>query len=349
MASRSRFASRPAALAALVLAAGLLGACASGHAQSALSPAGPVAKVELQLIAESLWIMVGVFVVVAGLLVFALVRYHERSGDQHIPKQVEGDSRLELLWTIVPFILLIILAVPTFTQTFALAATQTGPNVLDVTVVGHQWWWQFDYPSLGIVTADEMHIPAGTRIELTLESADVLHSFWVPPLAGKEDNVPGRKNTMWLEADQPGTFPGQCAEFCGTSHSEMRLLVVAQSASAFTQWAQGFQQPGSQPQTPQAQDGMQVFQTNCSSCHAIGGTTFQGGQTASGFPIAPNLTDLSAHVTLAGGTLANDSADLIQWINNPQALMPDAIMPAFQGILTQTQEQDVAAYLEGLT
>ncbi len=336
--------------------AGLAALAACGRVpQTALHPAGPVAALELHLMAESLWIMVGVFIVVLGLLGYALVRFRERPGDTHVPKQVEGNLRLELLWTVVPFILLIIIAIPTFRDNFALAADQTGSNVLDVTVVGHQWWWEFDYPSLGIVTADEMHIPVGTRVELTLESADVLHSFWVPALAGKEDTVPGHPNTMWFEATQPGTFPGQCAEFCGTSHSDMRLLVIAQSQAQFQQWVQGFQQPDSTPQTPQAQQGAQLFQTYCATCHVIDGAAWQTtpltkSQTGpTGFPIAPNLTDLSAHQTLAAATLANTTSDLTEWIDNAQALMPGVIMPTFQGVLTQAQEQDVADYLEGLT
>jgi cytochrome c oxidase subunit 2 len=326
--------------AALAAAAGL-GACAQ-HPQTTLSPSGPVAAMELGLMGESLWIMLGVFIVVAGLLVYALVRYRERPGDQSVPAQVEGSHLLELLWTAIPFILLVILAIPTFTTGFALAAQPSGSGVLDVTVVGHQWWWEFDYPSLGIVTADELHVPVGEKIALTLKSADVLHSFWVPALGGKEDTVPGRDNTLWLQADKAGLYPGQCAEFCGTGHTEMRLLVVAQNQSDFQQWVQTFQQPDSQPHGALAQQGMQVFQTNCATCHSIDGTAFTTGK------VGPNLTDLGQHLTLAGASLTNDPTDLIQWINNPQSIIPDTIMPPFQGILTPDQENAVAAYLEGL-
>ena len=332
--------------------AGLALAGCSEAPQTALHPQGPVARMELGLMAESLWIMLGIFVIVLGLLIYALARFRERPGDTHTPKQVEGSLPLELLWTVVPFILLIIIAVPTISASFALAAPQ--PAALDVTVVGHQWWWEFDYPGLGIVTADELHIPVGTKVQLTLESADVLHSFWVPALAGKEDTVPGHPNMMWFEATAPGTYPGQCAEFCGTSHSLMRMLVVAQSQAQFGAWVAGFQHPNSQPSSPQAQQGAKLFQTYCATCHVIDTTgtvpTLTASQTGPlGFPIAPNLTDLSAHQTLAAATLANNPVDLVQWINNAGLLMPDVIMPTFQGVLTQTQEQDLAAYLEGLT
>lgn len=347
---------RPArsAIGLLGLLAALLAGCGRVP-QTALHPAGPVARMELGLMGLSMWIMIGIFVIVAGVLVFAVARYRERPGDRHIPKQVEGNARLELLWTVVPFILLIFIAIPTFRTNFVLAKVQTGSNVLDVTVIGHQWWWEFNYPSLGIVTADEMHIPVGTKINITLESADVLHSFWVPALAGKEDTVPGHPNTMWLEATQAGTFPGQCAEFCGTSHSLMRLLVIAQSPSQFQQWAAGFEHPNSTPHGAAATAGAKIFQADCATCHVIDGASWQGPSLTAtqknpyGFPIAPNLTDLSAHETLAAATLANTPSDLVEWINNASLLMPGVIMPPFQGVLSQSQEQDVAAYLEGLT
>ena len=332
---RSRAAAAGAAIAALALSA-----CAE-HPQTTLQASGPVARSELGLMALGLWIMLPVFVVVVALLVIAMVRFRAKPGDNSVPPQVEGNHWLEIAWTVIPFALLVVLAVPTFRQNFALAATQTGPNVLNVTVVGHQWWWEFDYPDLGIVTADEMHIPAGVKVNLTLKSDDVLHSFWVPQLGGKEDTVPGVDNHMWIEADQAGTYPGQCAEFCGTSHTDMRLLVVAQSQSDFQTWVQQFQHPDSQPQGADAKAGMDVFKNNCASCHTIGGTDFKGTK-------APNLTDFSAHETAAAATLINDPQDVQHWIESAQKIMPDTIMPSFEGLLTPQQMADVTAYVEGL-
>jgi cytochrome c oxidase subunit 2 len=336
--------SRPASALGLLgclLAAAALSACGV-HPQSALQPVGPVGRIELQLLVKALWIMLGVFVVVAAWLVVALVRFRERPGQQGLPPQVEGNHFLELLWTIVPFILLVVLAIPTFKDSFVLAARQTGPNTLDVVVVGHQWWWEFDYPQYGIVTADEMHIPVGYKVNLTLKSADVLHSFWVPALGGKEDTVPGQDNTMWLEADQPGTYPGQCAEFCGTSHSQMRLLVIAQSPEEFQAWVREMQHPDSQPHSAQAKQGMQVFAAQCATCHAIDGTPYTSGK------VGPNLTALSLHQTLAAGVLTNDPDSLTQWISDPKAIMPDTIMPSFDQLIPPDQIAAVVAYLEGL-
>lgn len=337
------FRSRAAAAGALV-AALALSACAE-HPQTTLQPQGPVARIELGLMAEGLWIMLGVFIVVVALLVYAMIRFRERPGDTAEPKQVEGNHLMEIAWTVIPFLLLVALAIPTFRQNFALAATPKGPDVLNVTVVGHQWWWEFDYPDLGIVTADEMHIPAGVKVNITLESADVLHSFWVPQLGGKEDTVPGVDNHLWLEADQPGTYPGQCAEFCGTSHTDMRLLVIAQSQSDFQAWAQQFQHPDSQPHSAQAQAGMLVFKTNCASCHTIDGSNLPPPTKPD---IAPHLTDFSAHETAVAATLQNNPQDVQQWVDNAQKIMPDTIMPSFEGLLTPQQMADVTAYVEGL-
>jgi len=295
---------------------------------------------EYRLFDFSLIIMTGVFLSVIIPLTYVILRYRQRSAAQPLPKQVEGSHFLEMLWTVVPIVLLIALAVPTVGDAFRLAAP-AGPEALQVTVIGHQWWWEFRYPSLGIVTADEMHIPAGQRVELTLESADVLHSFWVPSLAGKEDTVPGQPNSMWLEADHPGTYPGQCAEFCGLSHSLMRFFVVAQTPSGFAAWVHGMQHPVTTPQTPLAAQGLSIFnQYGCGGCHTIDGTAAQG-------TVGPNLTGLGNRAVVVAGALQNNAADLSQWIHDPNAIIPGTVMPAFQG-LSPTQMQALTAYLEGL-
>ncbi len=317
-----------------------LSACAQ-HAQSALHPAGPVSQAELGLMGFGFWIMLGVFVVVVAVLGYSLVRFRERRGDQGLPPQVEGNHRLEIAWTLIPIVLLALLIVPTFRATFALAQQQRGPGVVQVTVVGHQWWWEFDYPQLGIVTADEMHIPAGERVQLTLRSADVLHSFWVPALAGKEDTVPGQSNTMYLEAARPGLYPGQCAEFCGVSHSEMRFDVIAQTPSAFAAWVQARQHPDSTPATAQAVQGEKVFaQYGCGSCHTIDGTQFQG-------KVGPNLSGLGTRLTLAGASLQNTPKDLRLWVSDAHKIMPSTVMPNFS-TMSSSDLHALSAYLEGL-
>ena len=324
------------------LAAVALGACAR-HPQSVLHPAGPVARMELSLMATSLWIMIGVFVVVAGALLYVIARFREHKGQEGLPPQVEGSHILEILWTGIPIILVVILTVFTVRTTFALAkAPAPSSRPLQVTVIGHQWWWEFEYPQYGVVTADTMHIPVNRKIELSLESADVLHSFWIPALGGKEDTVPGQVNHMWLEATQTGTFPGQCAEFCGTSHSLMRMYAVSQSAAGFSTWIHGMQHPNSAPKTKLAKQGMQIFATNCALCHSIGGTPFTKGT------LGPNLTGLGNRRVIVGGALQNTTQDVIYWVHDAQHIMPDTIMPNFSTLLTPSQLRAVAAYLEGL-
>jgi cytochrome c oxidase subunit 2 len=312
-------------------------------AQSDLFPAGPVAKTELQLIGLAFWIMVGVGVIVVGLLLAVIFRFRARKGDTELPEQVEGNTRLEFVWTIIPVLLLAVLAVPTIKDSFAVASAPAQPAALQVKVIGHQWWWEFDYPSLGIVTADEMHIPAGQPVAISLESVDVIHSFWVPRLAGKTDAIPGRTNSMWLEASQPGDYSGQCAQFCGTSHALMRFSVIAESQTSFNAWVQKMQHPSAaavKPTSGEAAAGYKVFSTaGCSACHTIDGTSFKG-------TLGPNLTNLGLHNAIAAENLPNTDAGLARWLADPPAVMPDVDMPNLH--LTQDQIKAVSAYLEGM-
>ena len=323
----------------MLAAATLLPACAV-HPQSALDPKGTVARMEYGLMGFSLLIMLGVFAAVVILLTFVLIRYRQRGADQPLPKQVEGSHVLELLWTAIPIILLVVLVIPTISDSFRLAAP-AGAHALRITAIGHQWWWEFDYPDYGIVTADEMHMPTGQRVEVTLESADVIHSFWVPSLGGKEETVPGQPNAMWLEADQAGIYPGQCAEFCGLSHSLMRFFAVAESPAAFTRWVEARRHPDTTPHSAMAQQGLALFnQYGCGGCHAIDGTPAQG-------KVGPNLTGLGSRAVIVAGALQNNALDLGQWIHDPGAIIPGTVMPPFAG-LTDAQMQALTAYLEGL-
>ncbi len=335
--ARRSGAKRWTAAAVLVLAVLALAGCGQAP-QSALNPAGPVANMELQVIGLGFWIMFGVGVIVLGLLVAIIFRFRARRGESALPEQVEGNTRLEFVWTVIPVLLLAVLAVPTVKDSFVAASAPDPSTALQVNVVGHQWWWEFDYPSLHIVTADEMHIPAGTQISLSLTSADVIHSFWVPRLAGKLDAVPGRTNSMWLEASKPGDYSGQCAELCGASHALMRFSVIADSPSAWTAWVHTMQHPNTTPQTPAAQAGFKDFATlGCSACHTIDGTTFQG-------TIGPNLTNLGLRKGIASDSLSNTDANMARWLADPPALMPDVIMPDLH--LSKQQITDLTAYLE---
>ena len=325
--------------AALAAAALLLGGCAA-LPQDVLAPHGTVARMELGLIERSLGIMVGVAAAVYIPLAYILLRYRERPGDGRATGTSEGNTLLEGVWTVLPFVLLVVLALPTFRDTFRLATLPSGPAV-DVTVVGHQWWWEFDYPAYGIVTADEMHIPAGAVIDITLRSADVIHAFWVPTLAGKQDAIPGLDLHMWLEADRPGVYPGQCAEFCGLSHALMRFDVVAQSPAAFQSWVSGMQHPVTAPQSSLASEGEVLFaQLGCAGCHTIQGTSAQG-------KVGPNLTGIGSRRVIVAGALANNPADLGQWLHDPASIIPGTVMPSFPN-LNGSQLQAITAYLEGL-
>lgn len=323
-------------------AAVALGGCGSlSGKESILQPAGPVAAAQLQLLNSSMWIMFEIFVVVAAVLIIALIRFRARPGQTDLPPQVEGNNRLELLWTIVPALLLALLAVGTVKETFALNASPTMKHSVLVDVTGHQFWWSFAYPGYGnLVTANELHIPVGQRIVLGLTSADVMHSFWVPKLGGKTDLVPGKENYIWIEATKPGVYYGQCAEFCGTGHADMRLTVDAQTPQAFAAWVASMQHPVSTPTTALARAGYHYFATvGCSACHAIGGTPFSG-------VVGPNLTDLTGRLMIAANLIPNTPANLYRWINDPQAIKPGAKMPDLH--LSGQKITALVAYLDQL-
>lgn len=328
---------RPHALLACVALAFACGGCGR-YPQSTFVAVGPVSRMELQLFYLGLWIVGGVFLVVAASLAYVILRFRERPGDRGLPLQYEGDRRLELVWTLGPIVLLAILAVPTVKDTFALARMPA--HALQVTVTGHQWWWQFGYPGQDIETADELHIPTGEKIDLAIGSVDVIHSFWVPQLAGKMDAVPGQINHLWLQADRPGIYDGQCAEFCGVSHANMRFIVDAQPPAAFADWLAQMHHPaGIDPTGGLAAVGHSLFQTeSCAGCHTIDGTPYQG-------TIGPNLTGFGRRRLLAS-MMANTNANLVRWLTDPPAVKPGADMPDLH--LSPAQIQALVAFLRGL-
>jgi cytochrome c oxidase subunit 2 len=302
---------------------------------SALDPKGPVAQEQLDLMLLSMYIMSGVFVIVAIIFVYVLVRFRKRPGQDGIPEQVVGNHKLEILWTVIPIILLIILAVPTVTSTFKLAEIYPKGEAVQVKVVAHQFWWEFQYPELGIVTAQELYIPVGKKVQLLLESDDVRHAFWVPSLAGKTDNNPGMTNTMWFEADQQGTYSGKCTEICGTAHSVMNFKVVAVAPDEYDNWVASMKAATGEPTNDLASQGQAVFQANCITCHAIGG---QGGA------IGPDLTGFASR-KFVGGVADNTPENLAQWIADPQTVKPGNLMPAFG----QLKEEEMTALIEYLS
>ncbi len=284
--------------------------------QNALDPAGPEARTIDNLWWLVFWIATAIFVVVEAALLFAVVRFRKREGDDRPVRQVHGNTRLEIVWTIVPAVLLAALAVPTVATLFDLRDEPApAENALQIEVIGHQWWWEFRYPEYGFSTANEMHIPAGRPVYLTMTSEDVIHSFWVPRLGGKRDVVPGRETNLTLEADEPGLYLGQCAEFCGLAHADMRQRVFAETEAEFEAWARAQAEPAVLPDSGAALAGWETFQIVCASCHAISGTP----ATAE---FAPDLTHFASRTTFGGATFANTTANLREWLADPSGLKP---------------------------
>ena len=325
----------------------LLLGCTPSHPQSTFETAGPVAKMQLDLFIIIFWAAVGVFIVVEGILLYAVIRFRRRPG-QGIPKQVHGNTPLEIFWTILPAIVLAVIAVPTINTIYDTAKPPTD-DAFEVTVVGHQWWWEFKYPELNVVTANELRIPVGEPIALTLESEDVIHSFWVPKLAGKTDVVPNNLNTMWFQADEPGTYLGQCAEFCGIAHALMRLSVVAMPKDDFDAWVNDYKQATSQEFTDLAAEGAGLFTTKgCNACH-----------TSDGPPlfeqIGPNLTLFGLRTTIGDGKAENNPQNQTTWLHNPNDIKPGNRMfelaPYYQSTkaaLTDEEIKALSAYLSSL-
>jgi cytochrome c oxidase subunit 2 len=284
--------------------------------QNSLDPGGPAAQKIDNLWWMVFWIATVIFVLVQGALIFAVLRFRRRKGEDRQVKQVHGNTRFEIMWTIIPVVLLAAVAIPTLATLFDLRrAPDPSENALQIEVTGHQWWWEFYYPDYGITTANEMHIPAGRTVYLTMTSADVIHSFWVPRLAGKRDLVPGRISNMKFQADEPGVFFGQCAEFCGLAHADMRQRVFAETEEDFAAWAAAQAQPAVIPTEGAAAAGWDTFQLVCASCHTIDGTSAVGR-------LAPDLTHFASRTTFGGATFANTRDHLAEWLADPSALKP---------------------------
>jgi len=279
-----------------------------------------------------------IFVVVAGLLTYAVVKFRKRKGDDsREPAQVYGSNQVETAWTVIPVLIVVVLFMAT-ARVIANVQNATPPNALHVTVIGHQFWWEYRYPGSKVVTANELHVPAGTPTELQLLSADTDHSFWVPRLAGKTDLIPNHPNVMWIDPKEPGLYLGQCAQYCGTQHAKMLLRVYVQPRAEFEQWIQQQSQPAQSSNA--ASEGQHIFEaTACVNCHAVTGTPAQGR-------FGPDLTHLMSRETLAAGIVANNHENLRSWIQDPSRFKPGSLMPAMQ--LNEHDLDAVTAYLETL-
>jgi cytochrome c oxidase subunit II len=303
---------------------------------STLSPAGS----EAHHLANVWWIMfgiaVGVYVIVGGLIVIASLR-----GRRHEP--IEGPSRHDdwFIWiggVAAPVAILLFIAFLTVHTGAALRAP--AKNQLAIHVVGHQWWWEFGYPGTSVVTANEVHVPVGQPLEFDIDSVDVNHSFWVPQLAGKEDAVPGQHNTLRFTVRTAGTYLGECAEFCGQQHANMRFRVIAVSPGDFAIWLAHEKNITTVPQSDLGERGEVAFTSNaCAGCHTIRGTSAVG-------MIGPDLTDMGSRTGIGANTVANTPSNLAQWIEHPAHFKPDVKMPP--ATISNSDVQAIVAYLEGL-
>ncbi|WP_446744764.1 cytochrome c oxidase subunit II [Silvibacterium acidisoli] len=285
-----------------------------------------------------------IFLVVAGLLTYVIIRYRVKNNDDgREPAQIYGSTQVELAWTVIPILIVVVLFLTTARMIFAIQDAPRPTTALDVSVVGHQFWWEFRYPQQGIVAANELHVPVSSTGQpnptyMKLLSADVDHSFWVPQLAGKTDLIPNHVNEMWIDPLHTGLYVGQCAQFCGTEHAKMLLRVYVDSPDQFAAWVKNQQLPA--VQDPAVAAGRHVFETQaCMNCHTIRGTVGTGH-------FGPDLTHLMSRDTLASGAALNNPQNLRQWIKDPDSFKPGSLMPAMQ--LNDEQLDQLTAYLATL-
>jgi cytochrome c oxidase subunit 2 len=308
------------------------------------APASTPAQSILDLSLFVLEVTGAIFLIVFTLLAYAVMKFRKRAATAGSePAQVYGSSQLELAWTVVPVLIVVILFLA---SARVIASIQNAPkprNAIEVTVVGHQFWWEYRYPSLGVVTANELHIPVSdpahpTPTFLTLLSADTDHSFWVPRLAGKTDLIPNHPNSMWLDPHETGLFLGQCAQYCGTQHALMLLRVYVQTRDEFDRWIR--EQSAPAESAGAMSNGQKIFErTACVNCHAVAGTAANGR-------FGPDLTHLMSRETIAAGAAPNTPANLRRWIQAPDSFKPGSKMPAMG--LSESELDAVTQYLETL-
>jgi cytochrome c oxidase subunit 2 len=310
----------------------------SADVVKALNPQSPQARAIFNLVIITGIVMVVIFAVVVGIVVYALLRFPRWREGEPDPEQGEGNKTIEIVWTAIPLGIVIML--------FVLSARTMGisdpppPPSPDIVVIGHQWWWEARYTNSGAVVANEIHIPVGKPLALRLDSADVLHEFWVPELARKITTVPGHPNHIWIQADKPGTYLGFCSEFCGTQHAWMHFLIVAEPQEEFQKWEQAQLVAASPPVSDNAKKGLALFeQMSCMNCHAIKGTLASA-------QVAPDLTHFASRKQLGAGIAANTPENLRRWLRDPQQVKVGVKMPNFK--FSDEQVADLADYIETL-
>lgn len=306
---------------------------------TALVPKGSSAQKSMDLIILTTVVMTFVFIVVMILFVVVLTRYRRKKGQEdYIPEQVEGNKTLEIVWTVIPIILVLIMAVPTVVYTFELADDSKAKDQINISVKGNQYWWHFDYTDDKLQTSQDLYIPTGEKVFIHLLANDVTHSFWVPSIAGKMDVNPENENTMYLEAKEEGVYWGKCAEFCGPSHSLMDFKVIAVSPDKYKQWVKDMKDmdPKAKPETAVAQEGQKLFEEkSCIACHAIG---------PSPVAVGPNLTDFGNRTKYAG-ILEPTKENLVDWIVDPESKKPGNKMTGKYPQVSKEEAGKIAEYL----
>jgi cytochrome c oxidase subunit 2 len=286
----------------------------------------------------------GIFVIVFSLLVYCIVKFQNRTGDDgREPPQVYGSTQVELAWTVIPVLIVVVLFLATARVVYSIQKAAQPNNALQVVAIGHQFWWEYRYPGLNVVSANELHVPVSnpahpTPTFISLLSADTDHSFWVPRLGGKTDLIPNHPNSMWFDPQQTGLYLGQCAQYCGTQHAKMLLRVYVQSRPEFDRWIEEQSRPAQA--SAAVSEGKRIFETTaCINCHAVNGTVADGR-------FGPDLTHLMSRETIAAGAAPNTLENLRLWIKNPDAIKPGSKMPAMG--LSDHELDAVSTYLATL-
>jgi cytochrome c oxidase subunit 2 len=325
-------------------------AALAAPADRSLSPTNifaPVSTPAHSILGLSLFVLAvtaGIFAIVFSLLMYCIVRFAKRADDDgREPPQVYGSNQVELAWTVIPVLITVVLFMATARVIASIQRAAQPANAIQVIAIGHQFWWEYRYPGLKVVTANELHVPVSdpahpTPTFITLLSADTDHSFWVPRLAGKTDLIPNHPNTTWFDPQQTGLYLGQCAQYCGTQHAKMLLRVYVQSGEEFNRWIEEQSQPAQASSA--VSEGRRIFETTaCINCHAVAGTAADGR-------FGPDLTHLMSRDTIASGIAPNTPENLRLWIQNPDAIKPGSKMPAMG--LSDHELDAVTAYLATL-
>jgi cytochrome c oxidase subunit II len=302
------------------------------------NPQSPQARAIFDLAIVVIAVMVLIFAVVAGIVTYALLRFPRWREGERDPEQGAGNKTIEIVWTAIPLLIVAIL--------FVLSARTMGisdpppPPKPDIVVIGHQWWWEARYTNSGAIVANEIHIPVGKPLALRLDSADVLHEFWVPELSRKMTTVPSHPNHIWIQADKPGTYLGFCSEFCGIQHAWMHFLIVAEPQEEFHKWEQTQLVAAPSPSSDNAEKGLALFQQmSCVNCHAIKGTIASA-------QVGPDLTHFASRKQIGGGIVDNTPENLRRWLRDPQQVKIGVKMPNFK--FTDEQITELADYIETL-